>query len=167
VIGANGAGIAAHRDWKRGAAELILVPGGGWGNRAAEGTWAEVEKGTVTRRLVEAHEAGATIAGVCTGAMVVASAGLLDGRPAVSHRSALGALAETGAEVLGEARVVDDGDVMTCGGVTSALDLALWVVQRDHGAGIADEVATEIEYERRGPVWTREGLRQVGSLTSA
>ena len=166
VTGANGASIVAHRGWGAERADLLIVPGGGWGNRAPEGTWAEVQKGTLTALLTEAHGAGTAIAGVCTGAMVVASAGLLDGRPAVTHRSALEHLQAKGARPMGEARVVDDGDVITCGGVTAALDLALWIVQRDFGAEIADDVATEIEYDRRGPVWTRGGLREISSVAA-
>src|SRR5829696_3373324 len=166
VTGANGASIVAHRGWGAERADLLIVPGGGWGSRAPEGTWAEVQKGTLTALLTEAYGAGTAIAGVCTGAMVVASAGLLDGRPAVTHRSALEHLQAKGARPMAEARVVDDGDVITCGGVTAALDLALWIVQRDFGAEIADDVATEIEYDRRGPVWTRGGLREISSVAA-
>jgi len=50
-----------------------------------------------------------------------------------------------------EARVVDDGDILTCGGVTSSLDLALWVVERFWGAETAAVVASDLEY-----TWTRD-----------
>jgi transcriptional regulator GlxA family with amidase domain len=51
--------------------------------------------------------------------------------------------------VIVDARVVDDGDVITAGGVTSGLDLALLIVERQAGREIADRVAREIEYDRR------------------
>jgi len=53
-----------------------------------------------------------------------------------------------GAHVV-EGRVVDDGDVLSAGGVTSGLDLALHLVEREAGAELAGRVAAEIEYERR------------------
>ena len=86
--------------------------------------------------------------------MLAAAAGLTSGRPAVTHHSALDDLRRSGAEVL-EARVVDDGDLLTAGGVTSGLDLALWLVEREFGAEPAAEVAEEIEYERRFDVRRR------------
>jgi transcriptional regulator GlxA family with amidase domain len=91
---------------------------------------------------------------VCTGAMIVAAAGLLRGRAAVTHRSALAALAGMGAEVVA-ARVVDDGDLVTAGGVTSGLDLGLHLVERLAGPAAATAVASEMEITRapvhRGP----------------
>ncbi|BDT90513.1 MULTISPECIES: hypothetical protein [Nocardia] len=55
------------------------------------------------------------------------------------------------------ARVVDDGDLVTTGGVTSGLDLALWLVQRELGSDIAVRIEEILEYERRGTVWRRDG----------
>jgi transcriptional regulator GlxA family with amidase domain len=57
-------------------------------------------------------------------------------------------LRASGAVVV-DARVVDDGDIITAGGVTSGIDLALLIVERQAGREIADRVAREIEYERR------------------
>lgn len=59
-----------------------------------------------------------------------------------------------GAEVI-KARVVDDGDLITSGGVTSGLDLALWLIERYHNSELAHKVETILEYERRGTVWRR------------
>jgi hypothetical protein len=86
------------------------------------------------------------------GAMLVAAAGLLEGRPAITHHSAIDDLRAAGAEVI-HARVVDAGDVITAGGVTSGLDLALHLVERDHGSAAALAAERELEYERRGIVW--------------
>ena len=76
--------------------------------------------------------------------MVLAAAGLLDGRPATTHRSALADLPET-TEVR-EKRVVDDGDVLTAAGVTAGLDLALHLVERYAGETAADRAGERIEY---------------------
>src|SRR4051812_12703307 len=130
--------------------DLLVVPGGGWGDRAPQGAWAEAQRGEMPRAIAARHHGGATIASVCTGAMLLASAGLLAGRPAVTHHVALDELEEAGADVQRDARVVDDGDILTAGGVTSGIDLALWIVERERGAEAADAVAREIEHTRGG-----------------
>ncbi len=58
----------------------------------------------------------------------------------------------SGAEVV-DARVVDDGDVLTAAGVTSGLDLATYLVEREWGTEVTDAVQTEMAYERRGEVY--------------
>jgi len=128
--------------------DIVVVPGGGWNDRDAPGAWTEAERGAIPAALADLHDAGTTIAAVCTGGMLLARAGLLDGRPAVTHAGALDDLRETGAEVV-DARYVDDGDVLTAGGITSGLDLALHLIERLAGAETADAVATHMEYERR------------------
>jgi transcriptional regulator GlxA family with amidase domain len=131
------------------APDLLVVPGGGWSARDEEASaWAEAQKGDVPRALAGHHAAGTRIASVCTGSMLLAEAGVTDGRRAVTHASAIEELRESGAEVV-DARVVDDGDLLSAGGVTSGIDLALYVVEREFGAEVADRVATVIEYERR------------------
>ena len=131
------------------APDLVVVPGGGWSARDEDASaWAEAQKGAVPRALAAYHAAGTRIASVCTGSMLLAEAGVTDGRRAVTHAAAIDELRESGAEVV-DARVVDDGDLLTAGGVTSGLDLALYIVEREFGAEIAERVATVIEYERR------------------
>lgn len=131
--------------------DLLVVPGGGWNDRSSASAWAEAQRGTIPDAIASLHEGGCAVAGVCTGGMLLAEAGILDGRPAVTHAGALADLRETAADVI-EARVVDDGDVLTAGGVTSGLDLALHLVEREFGSEVADAVGTEMEYERRGIV---------------
>jgi len=130
--------------------DLLVVPGGGWNDRAAASAWAEAQEGTIPDLLAE-RAAGTKIAGVCTGGMLVAQAGLLDGRPAVTHHGALADLRETDAEVV-DARVVDAGDVVTAGGITAGIDLGLYLLEREFGPELAGAVADHMEYERRGPV---------------
>ena len=139
----------------RGAADLILVPGGGWNDGLEHGVRAEVERGTIPALLAEAHAAGRAVGSVCTGTMLLAAAGLVRGRPASIHWSAREDLRAAGAEVRDE-RVVDAGDLVTAGGVTSGIDLALWLVEREHGRKLADGIAHFMEHERRGRVWLQE-----------
>jgi transcriptional regulator GlxA family with amidase domain len=132
--------------------DLLVVPGGGWVSKASESAWGEVRRGALPSAIAERHAAGSRIAGVCTGAMLIAAGGILRGRPAVTHRSALDDLRGYGVQVHPEARVVDDGDVLTSGGVTSGIDLALHLIEVDRGRDAALSQAARIEHEIRGPV---------------
>jgi transcriptional regulator GlxA family with amidase domain len=141
--------------------DLLVVPGGGWAVRAERGAWAEAQRPDVPDAIARAARAGATVASVCTGAMLVAAAGLTRGRAATTHQSALADLRQTGAEVV-EARVVDDGELVSAGGVTSGIDLALWLVERFFGADLAEAIARELEHDRVGPVHVT-GARSPGA----
>lgn len=93
-----------------------------------------------------------TVATVCGGSLALATAGLLEDRNAVTHVLGLDVLDATGVNVV-RARVVDDGDLVTAGGVTSGLDLALHLLDRAYGPRVALAVEELLEYERRGTVW--------------
>ncbi|WP_123027327.1 DJ-1/PfpI family protein [Mycolicibacterium stellerae] len=97
-----------------------------------------------------------TVATVCGGSLALAMAGLLDGRHANTHHLGVDVLEATGAIPV-RARVVDDGDLVTAGGVTSGLDLALHLLNRSFGPRIALAVEELFAYERRGTVWTNTG----------
>ncbi|MDG4865993.1 DJ-1/PfpI family protein, partial [Streptomyces sp. T-3] len=105
------------------------------------------------RALAAAARPGLAIGAVCTGAMLLAAGGVTQGRPCTTHHRARADLEEQGG-VLKNARVVDDGDLITAGGVTSGLDLALWLVRRELGADTAIGLEQLLEYEMRGTVWT-------------
>ena len=126
--------------------DLLVVPGGQWGSRGETGAWAEAERGELPAAIARLHEQGVDLAAVCTGGMLLARTGVTDGRPATTHASAREELRASGAELV-DARVVDDGDVVTAGGVTAGLDLAFHVVDREFGAEIAESVATRMEYD--------------------
>jgi len=134
-----------------GDADVVVVPGGGWNERAESGAWEETQRGDLPDALARAHDRGATVASVCTGGMLLARAGITDGRPAITHHGALDDLRDSGADVV-EARVVDDGDVVTAGGITAGIDLALYLLEREFGAELATDVATVMEYEPQGEV---------------
>ena len=151
VRASHGAVITPHRALSE-HVDLLVVPGGGWNDRSRSGAWSEVERGVLPEAIRARHEDGALVASVCTGAMLLAAAGLLTGRPAITHHAAIDDLKAAGAKVI-HARVVDDGDIVTAGGVTSGLDLVLHLVERHWGAPLALAAERELEYERRGTVW--------------
>jgi transcriptional regulator GlxA family with amidase domain len=153
IVGSHGLAVEPQGTLEEGSADLVIVPGGGWNDRARAGAYAEAQRGELPAALTRLHDQGAVVASVCTGGMLVSAAGLLRGRPATTHHGALAELSAQGARLI-DARVVDDSDVLSCGGVTSGIDLALWIVEREWGAPMADLIAQEIEHDRRGPVWT-------------
>lgn len=89
------------------------------------------------------------VTSVCTGALLLAQAGLLDGRRATTHWGALELLEslDKGAKVERDVRVVDDG-IITSAGVASGLDMALYVVEMLVGRAVADETARYIELRK-------------------
>ncbi len=95
-----------------------------------------------------------TVATVCGGSLALAMAGLLEGRNAVTHHLGMDLLEATGVNAV-NARVVDDGDLVTSGAVTSGLDLALHLLDRSFGPQVALAVEELFAYERRGTVWTK------------
>ncbi len=109
--------------------DVLIVPGGGWITRSPAGAWAEAEKVTILAALQTFSRAKCVLASVCSGAMLLAKAGLLTDRPATTNLSLLDELWQEQVNVI-QARVVDDGDIITAGGITSSLDLGVWLVQR-------------------------------------
>ena len=133
-----------------GSPALVLVPGGGWLDAAA-GVRDQCE-GPLPAALAALHDAGSVVASVCTGAMLLARAGLLTGRPAVTNRNALDDLAAAGADVRRDARVVDDGSIVTGGGPAAGIDLAIRLVARFAGEDAGRAAAARLEHEPVGPV---------------
>lgn len=148
-------------------ADLVIVPG-------AAGPISEPEDGrkidTIPILLARTMETDlpalmrkaldnpkVTVATVCGGSLALAMAGLLEGRHAVTHHMGMDILGATGAIPV-HARVVDDGDLVTAGGVTSGLDLGLYLLERELGPRIARSVEELFEYERRGTTWHNRGL---------
>jgi transcriptional regulator GlxA family with amidase domain len=153
-------------------ADLVVVPGAS--GRIAEKTEGDTEDTdtipfTLGRTLdtdlpallkEACDRPGLTMATVCGGSLVLAMAGLLEGRHATTHHLGLDLLDATGALVT-DARVVDDGDLVTAAGVTSGLDLGLYLLERELGPRIAHAVEQLFAYERRGVVWRAHGLAPV------
>lgn len=130
-------------------ADALIVTGGpGWAAQCGD---------EATLGFLRRYAAGRVVAGVCTGAMLLAAAGLLDGRKATTKREVTGAerapadmLRERHprVEVVPGASVVDCGAVVTGGGVTLGIDATLHLVARLVGPGVAEETARIMEYGR-------------------
>ena len=121
-------------------ADAMVVPGGP-GTRN-ESSWQPVVA------WIAACRETPLIASVCTGAFVLARAGLLDGRSATTHHARLDELREQhpGVHVVEGERVVDEGDIVTAGGVTAGIDLGLYLVGRFFDEELAAVVASVMEY---------------------
>ncbi len=124
--------------------EIIVVPGG-------YGTRALLDHGPLLDWLRSAHETSTWTTSVCTGALLLAAAGILDGVPATTHWLARDLLRELGAEVVTE-RVVQQGKIMTAAGVSSGIDMALQLVQQINGDDVAKAVQLGIEYDPEPPL---------------
>lgn len=94
------------------------------------------------------------VATVCGGSLILALAGLIKGRTATTHHLGLETLVANGVTVV-DARVVDDGDLVSASSVTSGIDLGLYLLERELGADAAIAVEKLIAHERRGTVWSR------------
>ncbi|SFC93579.1 DJ-1/PfpI family protein [Streptomyces aidingensis] len=153
ITGAYGSHTRVTRRWAPEEADIVVVPGGGYRRRQGPGIWSEIADGTLPGALAAAPRRGLVISSLCTGAIVLGAAGLTAGRPCTTHHGAAATLQEQGG-ILVDARVVDDGDLVTAGGITSGLELALWLVRRELGAEAAVGVENMLEYQARGTVWT-------------
>ncbi|PFB23672.1 AraC family transcriptional regulator [Bacillus cereus] len=131
--------------------DLLIVPGGGWNHKAENGARKEAELGTLTKIIREMHNEGTIVAGVCTGGMLLAASGILNNKKATMHHLAQSEIRTYGAELL-PYRIVDQGNVITARGVTSGVDLGLWITERFASSKIAAAVEYRMEYERRGIV---------------
>ncbi|BCC53686.1 MULTISPECIES: DJ-1/PfpI family protein [Bacillus cereus group] len=132
--------------------DLLIVPGGGWNHKAKHGARKQAEIGTLTKMIREMHNEGTIVAGVCTGGMLLAASGILNDKKATMHHLAQSKKRKYVAELL-PYRIVDQGDIITARGVTSGVDLGLWITERFASSKIAAAVEYRMEYERRGVVW--------------
>jgi putative intracellular protease/amidase len=123
--------------------EIVVMPGG-------YGTRALMDDETMLDWLRHAHASSQWTTSVCTGSLVLAAAGILDGLEATSHWMVLDALAEYGAVPVSR-RVVEQGKVITAAGVSAGIDMALTLAQRIAGADIAQGIQLGIEYDPQPP----------------
>jgi transcriptional regulator GlxA family with amidase domain len=121
--------------------DILLVPGG-------MGTRKEMLNEGMLRFVRERSTRTELVASVCTGALILGKAGLLDGLRATTHWGALDLLREScpGVTVDAAAQVVDQGRVMTSAGIAAGIDLALMIVQRYYGEAVARAAAKHMEY---------------------
>lgn len=145
IVCANGLRVVADHDYRSapaGLTDLIVTGGPGWPKVAEDAATLDFIRNTRAR-----------VSSMCTGAMILAAAGRLDGRRATTKRevfageaSPLDLLAEC--HEAGAAAIVDSGGVVTSGGVTLGIDAMFYCLARSHGPDIAAEVARVMEYAR-------------------
>ena len=124
--------------------DILVVPGG-------KGRLAAMKNANL-RQFIQAQANQARfITSVCTGAFLLAEAGLLTGRQATTYHECLDELSRYGVEVL-TAKVVDAGRIITAGGVSSGLELGFYLLQKMFGPDMARQVARKIEYSPEIPL---------------
>ncbi|MER6911110.1 DJ-1/PfpI family protein [Streptomyces sp. NPDC000594] len=155
-------------------ADLIVVPGAAGRMAAADDSPLAARVDSIAHHLERAlatelpallKEAVArpdvTVATVCAGSAMLARLGLIEGRYATTHhtwdRTELSRLEESGVRAV-DARVVDDGDLVTAAGVVSGVDLGIHLLERSYGPRIGRAVEKLLGHDRRGLVWRAEGL---------
>ena len=146
ITATGGLRVLPHHDFASDPRIDVLVVPGGFGTRALLEDTAVVE--WIRRRAAKAQR----VASVCTGALLLARAGLLAGRRATTHWGALELLGSLDPTIRVEPglRVVDD-HIITSAGVSAGIDMALNLVEGMYGREVADETARYIEYPRFPP----------------
>ncbi|MEU6605706.1 DJ-1/PfpI family protein [Streptomyces shenzhenensis] len=181
VSGTGGLTLRATAALDPSRAGLIVVPGASGrigepgevpDQDAGDGEWRQDEfipvllgrtLNTELPALLKAAMANpdVTVSTVCGGSLVLAMAGLLEGRHATTHHMGLDMLDATGVHAV-RARIVDDGDFISGASITSGLDLALYLLERELGPRISHAVEELFAHERRGTVWREQGRVPVG-----
>ncbi|MET9879566.1 DJ-1/PfpI family protein [Actinacidiphila glaucinigra] len=181
VSGTGGLALRATAALNPTRTSLILVPGASGrvgepgevpDHNAGAGEWRRDEfipvllGRTLTTELPALLKAAmdnpeVTLSAVCGGSLVLAMAGLLEGGYATTHHMGLDMLDATGVHAV-KARIIEDGDLITGAGVTSSLDLSLYLLERMVGPQIAHAVEELFAHERRGTVWRRQGSVPAG-----
>jgi transcriptional regulator GlxA family with amidase domain len=147
VTCAKGMRVLPNTSWDSlGDVDVLVYPGG-------RGTRPQLGDETIRARLRSLRERGTLMTSVCTGSLVYADAGLLDGRPATTYWSAFDTLLQLGRDIDAQpdARFVDDGDVITAAGVSAGIDMALHLVGRLGSPEQAREVRRYIQYDPKPP----------------
>lgn len=145
---AKGLRVLPDHTWETAPpAQVLIYPGG-------IGTRAQLDDEEILGWVRRTADGGALMASVCTGALVFAKAGLLDGRPATTHWLAHELLPTLGTdiELRPDDRFVDTGAVLTAAGVSAGIDLALHLIVRLHSTERARQVKHYIAYDPDPPV---------------
>jgi transcriptional regulator GlxA family with amidase domain len=127
--------------------DVVVIPGG-------YGTRKERENPVILDWIAAQERTADVTTSVCTGAFLLAANGLLDGRQATTHWGSIDWLREhhPAIDVRDNARVVDEGRIVTSAGVSAGIDMALYVIGRMHGTAVAEETARYMEYD-----WSARG----------
>lgn len=140
----NGLKIVPDYTLDRCPAPHVLIVPGGFGTRAL------LQKAALLEWLRNRARAAELVMSVCTGALVLAQAGLLDGLRATTHHECFGLLRELAprTEIVETERFIDNGTLLTAAGISAGIDCSLHVIERLLGAEAADATARYMEYRR-------------------
>ncbi|QFS89833.1 Isonitrile hydratase [Mycobacterium sp. THAF192] len=136
---------ATHSFDETPAPDLVLVPGG-------FSTLQHARDDKVLEWVRRVHRGTQWTTSVCSGSVILAAAGLLEGKRATSHWAALPVLRTFGVDPVGDERIVDAGDrIVTAAGVSAGIDLGLWLAGRIAGEAKAKAIQLSMEYDPRPP----------------
>jgi transcriptional regulator GlxA family with amidase domain len=135
---------ATHSFAETPSPDVILVPGG-------MTTIEHARDDMLLDWVRQAHQGATWTASVCSGSIILAAAGLLNGKRASSHWAALPMLKTLGAIPVGDERVVHEGDIITSAGVSAGIDLALWLAGQIGGDERAKAIQLSMEYDPQPP----------------
>lgn len=143
IKAANGLRVLPEHDFSNcPPIDILVVPGG-------VGTRMEMNNLTVIEWIKGVSETAELTLSVCTGALLLARAGLLSGLRATTHLGAIDLLREVApdTEVVAERRYVDNGNVILSAGISAGMDMSLYVISRLHGIEAAERTASHMEYD--------------------
>jgi transcriptional regulator GlxA family with amidase domain len=131
--------------------EILIVPGGA-------GARKEIYNEKLLSWITKTGKQVQTVAGVCTGAMLIGHAGLLEDRRATTHWKSLDWMTFSfpDVQVIRDQHVVEDGPVMTSAGISAGIDLALRIVRKYYGEEVAFNTAQHMEY-----AYTTDNTRRI------
>jgi putative intracellular protease/amidase len=124
--------------------DVILIPGG-------MSTMEHARDEKLLDWVRQAHRTATWTASVCSGSVILAAAGLLEGKRAASHWAALPVLKTLGVNPVGDKRIVHEGNIATSAGVSAGIDLAMWLAGQIAGEGRAKTIQLVIEYDPQPP----------------
>ncbi len=136
---------ATHAFEDVGQVDVLIVPG------SSANTAHAMKDPLVIEFVRQVHEHSRFTTSVCSGALVLAAAGILQGHPATTHWAVMGALAKYGAQARPNERVVRSGRIITAAGVSAGIDMGLTLLAELRGAQVAKAVQLAIEYDPRPP----------------
>lgn len=143
IVARNGLRVISHlTSADLGAVDIFVVPGG-------FGTRRELSNPAMLKFIRTASDAASVTLSVCTGSLLLGAIGLLDGRSATTHRDAMDELRSlgSGATILPDARIVDNGRIITSAGISAGIDASLYIVARLFGQSAAAETARYMQYD--------------------
>ena len=139
-------GLSVNPDYSMNEApqpDILIIPGG-------SGTRPLLQQQDILSWIMHSAHTAEKVLSVCTGALLLAKVGLLDGLKSTTHHSAFELLGEIApdTEIIREVRFVDNGNVITAAGISAGIDMSLYVVEMLYGKETARNTAEYMEYRR-------------------